>query len=181
MQITLDGYVAGPNDEMDWIRGSEDVWEQMFKDLESVDTILLGRKMYPGYAEYWQAALNDPSADANLVKYARTAEKTPHIVFSRGDFTPSWANTRVAHDPAKEIARLKKQDGKDMVVWGGAEFASQLVDLGLIDEFRLSVDPVLLGRGKRLFHDQEKRNSLRLIDAKATSPGLVILKYEKVV
>lgn len=178
MQMTLDGYVAGPNDEMDWIVSSEDVWTEMFKDLESVDTFLLGRKMYPGYAEFWQSAMNSNSMPAGEVKFGKLADKTQHIVFTHGDFKPQWKNTRVAHNPEEEIARLKKQDGKDMMAWGGANFASELINRGLVDEYRITLNPAVLGNGKPLFSKLKEKNRLQLIDSRQLSSGLIVLRYQ---
>jgi dihydrofolate reductase len=179
MQMTLDGYVAGPNEEMDWVISSNDAWIEIFKDLESVDTHLLGRKMYPGYAQFWQSALKDTSMPAGFVKFAQIADKTQHIVFTHDkDFKPSWHNTRVAHDPQKEINELKKQPGKNIIVWGGANFASGLINLGLIDEYRITLNPTLLGGGKALFNNLKKRNTLKLIDSRPLASGLVILRYQ---
>jgi dihydrofolate reductase len=177
MTVTLDGYVAGPNDSMDWLIISDDVWKEMFEQLESADTFLLGRKMYDGYADYWMSALSDPSAPADSVKYARIAEKTEHIVFTRGDFKPKWKNTRVAHDAADEIARLKKKPGKDILVWGGATFASELINLGLVDEYRLTINPHLLTEGKLLFKNVRERKKLKLVESKPLSGDLVLLRY----
>lgn len=178
MQMTLDGYVAGPNDELDWIVSSNDEWTEMFKDLESVDTYLLGRKMYPGYADFWLTALKDPSMPADLVKFAKIADKTTHIVFTRGDFKPTWQNTRVAHDLVADITNLKKQEGKDMMAWGGANFASELINHGLVDEYRITLNPTVLGAGKPLFANIKKRNRLQLIDSRPLSSGLIVLRYK---
>jgi dihydrofolate reductase len=177
MTMTLDGYIAGNNDEMEFLRISDDLWAEMFKDLESVDTFLLGRKMYPGYSGYWRALLNDSSDSSNEAKFARLADKTQHIVFTRGDFKPDWKNTKVAHDPAEEIARLRKQDGKDIIAWGGASFARELIRLGLVDEYRISLSPMLIGEGKSLFSDLKKKNELKLIDSRKLSSGVIILRY----
>jgi dihydrofolate reductase len=178
MQVTLNGYVEGPNGEMDWLLGGDDLWNEMFKDLESVDTFLLGRKMYPGYSEFWQSMLNNSTADPNLVKYAQLADKKEHIVFTKGDFKPAWKNTRVAHDLPGEVARLKKQEGKDIVSWGGANFAASLINLGLVDEYRITLNPTLLTGGKSMFNNLEKISKLKLIDARPTQLGLVILRYK---
>lgn len=178
MHMTLDGYVAGPNDELDWLLSSDDEWTHMFKDLEQVDTYILGRKMYPGYAEFWRSAITNPgSVGADYVKFAKIAEKTPHIVFSHSDFKTDWGNTRVAHDLVEEITRLKKQDGKDMMSWGGASFGRELIKHGLVDEYRISLNPVLIGEGKSLFGDLKKRNKLKLIDSRLLSSGVVVLRY----
>jgi dihydrofolate reductase len=178
MSMTLDGFVEGPNGEMDWLLGGDDLWDEMFKDLESVDTHLLGRKMYPGYADFWQSMLNNTTADPNWVKYARLADKTQHIVFTKGDLKPDWKNTRVAHDLPGEVARLKKQEGKNIISWGGANFASNLINHGLVDEYRITVNPTLLTGGKSMFNNLKKISKLKLIDTRTTQAGLVILRYQ---
>jgi dihydrofolate reductase len=178
MQITLDGYVAGPNDEMDWLIISEDGWTDLDKDLNAADTYLLGRKMYPGYAEYWQSVLRNPVSDPSQLKFAKLAEKTQHIVFTKGDFKPDWKNTRVAHDLPAEVARLKKENGKNILAWGGANFATNLIKLGLVDEYRFALNPTILTRGRALFNNLEQRKKLALIDSKPLKSGLVILRYQ---
>lgn len=178
MQITLDGYVAGPNDEADWlINDDDDEWTDMFKDLNSADTYLLGRKMYPLYSKYWQSVLHNPDSAPNELKFAKLADKTQHIVFTKGDFKPDWKNTRVAHDLADEVTRLKKEDGKNIIAWGGANFASNLIKLGLVDEYRLALNPTILTEGKMLLNNLERREKLELIDSKALKSGLIILRY----
>ncbi len=178
MQITLDGYVAGPNDEMDWLIISDDGWADLDKDLNAADTYLLGRKMYPGYAEYWQSVLRNPGSDPGQLKFAKLAEKTQHIVFTKGDFKPDWKNTRVAHDLPAEVARLKKENGKNILAWGGANFATNLIKLDLVDEYRFALNPTILTRGRALFNNLEQRKKLALIDSKPLKSGLVILRYQ---
>lgn len=178
MQMTLDGFVCGPNDEMDWLIGSDEEWAEMSKDLESVDTCLLGSKMYPGYAAYWRSVLTNPNAHPGEIAYARYAERTPHIVFSKsGSVKADWKNTRIADDPEREIAQLKQQPGKNIIVWGGAGFASTLVTLGLIDEYRIALNPTLLSAGKSPFHHIGSRQKLQLTDAKSFKSGNIILRY----
>ena len=176
MQMTLDGYIAGPNDEMDWVSTSDAEWDSMFTELTNVDTYLLGRKMYPGYSVYWRSLIDQPNP-SNERKFARLADKTQHIVFSRGDFKPDWSNTRVAHDPSTEISRLREQDGKNIIVWGGGSFAKSLIDLGLIDEYRIVLNPTLLGSGKPLFKESKQRKALKLLEAQPLKSGLVLLRY----
>lgn len=176
MQISLDGFIEGPNGAMDWLLGGDDVWDTMFKDMESVDTYLLGGNTYPVYAEHWRSLLNKTD-DSNEVKFAKLADKTPHIVFSHTIKKVDWANTRIATDAEAEIAKLKQQPGKDMYVWGGATFAGFLINKGLVDEYRLVLNPTVLGGGKPLFKDVEKRMKLTLIDSRPLSSGVVVLRY----
>ena len=112
MQMSLDGFIEGPNGEMDWLVGREEDWKEMFKDLESSDTHLLGRKMYPGYAAYWRSVLTNVSSPKDGLRYAKLADKSQHIVFSKTLTTVHWKNTRIAVDPLAEINQLKKQPGK---------------------------------------------------------------------
>jgi dihydrofolate reductase len=181
MQITVDGFVCGPNDEMDWLIDGDEDWKELFRDIESVDTILLGRKMYPGYAGYWRSVLTNPNANKDELKYARYADRTPHIVFSKSaSIKTDWANTRIAKDPEHEITQLRQQPGKNIIVWGGADFASSLIKLKLIDEYRIALNPTLLGAGKTPFHNIVPRKKLQLIDARPLTSGNIILRYKAV-
>ena len=178
MQITLDGYIAGPNDEADWLISDDDEWTEHLKDISSADTFLLGRKMYPLYSQYWQTVLRNPNSEPNELNFAKLADKTQHIVFTKGDFKPDWKNTRVAHDLPAEVTRLKKENGKNIIAWGGANFAASLIGLGLVDEYRFELNPTILAKGKALFNNLEQRKKLTLIDSKALKSGLIILKYQ---
>ena len=177
MQITLDGYVAGPNDSVDWLLSDDEEWREHFKDTESADTFLLGRKMYPSYSQHWQGVLQNPHSDPNELQFAKFADRAQHIVFTKGDFKPDWKNTRVAHDLPGEVARLKKENGKNIIAWGGACFAASLIDLGLVDEYRFELNPHILAKGKRLFDTVELQQKLILIDSKPLKSGLIVLKY----
>ena len=178
MQITLDGYIAGPNDEMDWMHPAEQEWADLQADLDEADTYLLGRKMYPGYSKYWQSLLKDPSDDNDEVKFAKLANKTQHIVFTRGNFSPDWKNTRVAQDLRKEIETLKQKPGKNMIAWGGANFSSNLLKLGLVDELRFVLNPIILGHGKRIF-DGAGRQEFQLLSSSEIENGTIVLRYRK--
>jgi dihydrofolate reductase len=178
MQITLDGYVAGPNNEADWLIISDDSWTDLNKDLDSADTYLLGGKMYPVYSEHWQSVLRNPDSDPNELKFAKLADKTQHIVFTKGDFKPNWKNTRVAHDLSAEVTRLKKENRKNIIAWGGANFARNLIKLGLVDEYRFALNPTILTKGLSLFNNLEQRKKLVLIDAKPLKSGLIIVRYQ---
>lgn len=178
MQVTLDGYIAGPNDEADWLTSSDAHWADLFNDLEGADTYLLGRKMYPVYANYWKSVLKDSvNSDPNDLKFARMAERTQHIVFTKGNFEPNWSNTRVAHDLAAEVARLKSKPGKNIIAWGGGNFASNLIDLKLVDEYRFELNPTILTAGKLLFENMQTRQRLTLIDSKSLNSDLLVLRY----
>ena len=178
MQMTLDGFVAGPNDSMDWMQNSEEEWKEMLSELQDADTFLLGRKMYPGYSQYWQSVLKNPAGDKNEFAFAKLAEKTQHIVFTTRDFQPDWNNTRVAHNLEREITSLKKQPGKNIIAWGGANFGSNLINSGMLDEIRLVINPVILGKGKWLFDSVDNRSGLELIESKQMRKGILLVRYK---
>lgn len=187
VQASLDGYIEGPNGAMDWFATeSDELWQDLFARFQSVDTFLLGRVMYPGYARYWESMLTDPAADKNKVAYARMAAGTQHIVFTHApekidkDLRQGmWEQTRFAGDVAGEIARLKSTPGKNIVVFGGATLASSLMNLGLIDEYYIFVNPVVLGGGKSLFSNVNKRYPLKFVDTKTYSSGTTMLHYSR--
>jgi dihydrofolate reductase len=153
--------------------------------LSHIDTLILGRRMYPGYEQYWLAVLANPDgvlpfsgrvASKNEIDYARFADRTPHIVLSKTLDKVSWKTTRIVRD-VEEIRRLKQQSGKDIYVVGGATLVSSLMNLGLIDEIQLLVNPLILGGGKALFKDVKDRQTLKLVQAKPLKSGKVSLIY----
>jgi dihydrofolate reductase len=177
MQSSLDGFIEGPNGAMDWmVPDDEEQWSDLFAQLPAFDTFLLGAGMYPGYSDHWRSVLTNPSAPKNEVAFARLADKTQHIVFSKTMKTVTWENTRVMKDP-KEVTQMKQQPGKDMLLWGGSRIVSAFMNLGLIDEFEILVNPVILGGGKRLFNDQEERQKLKFTGTKTHRSGVVVLNY----
>ena len=186
MDMSFDGIVAAENDEAaektdaadENVDNSDELWNHMFNDLQSVDTILAGGGMNPLYFDHWRAQLNNPAADPNEVKYARWAYQVPHIVFSKTQQKVDWPNSRIATDPEAEIAKLKQEPGKDILTWGGATFANYLISKGLIDEYNIRVSPKLLGRGKALFQNIQDRRNLSLIDVRQLRSGTVMLRYK---
>ena len=178
MQITLDGYVAGPNDEADWLIISDDGWKDLIKTFIQQIPIYWEEKCTPVIPNtgnrYYITRIVIPIE----LKFAKLADKTQHIVFTKGDFKPDWKNTRVAHDLPAEVARLKKENGKNIIAWGGANFATNLIKLGLVDEYRFALNPTILAKGKSLFNNLEQRKKLILIDSKPLKSGLIILRYQ---
>lgn len=181
MQMTLDGLIEGPRGELDWAAKEDaETWGDHFDLMRSADTLLLGRVMYPAFERYWRAAPTNPSSTKNEIEYARLADTVQKIVFSRALEKVEWKNTRIIKDHiAEEIQKLKQQPGGNMVLLGGAGLASTFVNLGLIDEYHLIVNPLVLGGGKRLFKDVKERHQLKLISTKTLSSGKVVLHYGK--
>lgn len=146
----LDGFIEGPNGEIDWIKS----WGDRFDILPEIDTCLLGGGMYPGYEQYWGAIMADPAAVSPFtgaiatqgeVDYARFARTAGHIVLSRTLKAAVWPNTRIIRD-ATEIAALKQQPGTNIHAVGGASLVGSLINLGLMDELRASCGRSFLGQ-----------------------------------
>ena len=173
MQVTVDGFVAGPAGELDWM-----TWEMDEKLIgfinhltDTSDTILLGRKMTEGFIKYWEGV--KPSSPEHA--FAKKMIETPKIVFSKTMKSVEGKNVRVENGPMPQaISRLKEQKGKDIVVYGGATFVSSLIENGLIDELNLFVNPVAIGTGMRIF---EARRPLKLTGSTAYPCGIVVNTY----
>jgi dihydrofolate reductase len=180
MQVSLDGFIEGPNGDSSWlIKDDDEQWQDLFEMVESVDLFLLGRAMFPGYRDYWKQALTKPGFSSNEVAYARLAEKTNHIVFSNTVKDPEWSNTKIVKGRvAEEVAKLKNQPGKDIQVVGGAKLAATVIEAGLVDEYRLRINPVIVGSGKSFFKDQNTKRFLELISTKKLKSGIVIVRYK---
>ncbi len=175
MQVSADGFVAGPNGELDWMEWD---WDDKIKKYvseltASIDTILMGRKMAGGFVEHWTKVLDNP-ADPDY-DFARIMVDTPKVVFSKTLDKSEWANTVIAKgDLTEEVNKLKNQPGKDIIVYGGASFVTSLINAGLIDEYHLFVNPTAIGNGMRIFTG---RTNLRLINAQTFGSGEVELVY----
>jgi dihydrofolate reductase len=181
LQTSLDGYIEGPDGEIDWIHS----WEDPFDILKDVDACLLGGKMYPGYEQYWGAILADPSAVSPFtgaaatpgeIAYARFAKATPHIVLSRSLQTVGWPNTRIIRS-LDEVVPVKAQPGRHIHAVGGAGLVGSLINHGLVDELRIVLRPVVLGAGKPLFGGVVGRHEAQLTEVKSLEGGSVRLTY----
>jgi dihydrofolate reductase len=135
--------------------------------------------MFEGYREHWKQASTNPNASANEVKYARWAEKQKHIVFSKSIKEPQWENTTINSGNAKEeVTKIKSQPGNDIYLVGGGKFASAILDAGLVDELRLTVNPWIIGAGKSLFSGNRNRHSLKLIETKRMEGDMIMVRYK---
>jgi len=181
LQVSLDGFTQGPHGEKDWA----DSWAGALELIPDVDTFVLGGRMFPDYGEYWKAIQANPERvppfqdripSQSEVAYARLAASTPHIVVSTTLESVSWPTAKIIRDVV-ELRTLKRQPGKNMYVVGGATLVASLLNEGLIDELRLIVHPVVLGKGQALFGGVNQRLSLDLVRAKSTDSGRVIATY----
>lgn len=179
VQMTVDGFIAGPDGEMDWMVWDwDDALKQYVTELtEPVDCIVLGRKLAQGFIPHWAAVAADP-ANPEYSAGVKFSE-TPKVVFTKTLTHSEWEHTVLAKgDLAEEINRLKQQPGGDMIAYGGAAFVSALIRHSLIDELHLFINPAAIGRGKSIFSGLESKQELNLLKAAAFECGIVVLKYE---
>ncbi|GAB3705698.1 dihydrofolate reductase family protein [Spirosoma flavus] len=180
VQISLDGFIGGPNGEMDWLtfNWGEDVMRYVGSITEPVDTILLGRKLAQGFIPTWQSRLEDTTtADPGAEKMVNT----PKIVFSKTLENIEGTNATVSNGSlVEEVNALKSQDGGDIIAYGGAEFVSSLIKNNLIDDYYLFVNPVALGKGLSIFGDSYNKLNLKLVEAKAFDCGITLLHYQSI-
>ena len=172
LSVTLDGFMEGPNREL---KDTAEVVDEDFdryasEMLKSIGAILLGRRTYQLFADYWPA-MTGPDADR--------LNELPKIVFSRTLERVEWKNSSLAGDEVSaEIGRLKQQSGKDLALFGSADLASTFIRLGLIDEYRILVTPVVLGAGTPMFKGIMDRIALKVSKSTTWSSGIVVLYYE---
>jgi dihydrofolate reductase len=175
--VSLDGYFEGPNRDISWHNVDAGFNEYAVDMLNSVDTLLFGRVTYDLMAGYWPT----PDAIKNDPIVAEKMNSLPKIVFSRALDKVEWNNTRLVKDNIEEeIKKMKKLSGKDMVILGSGSIVSELASLGLIDEYRIMVNPVVLGQGTPLFKGIKDKLNLKLIKTKTFGNGNVLLYYEPV-
>jgi dihydrofolate reductase len=179
VQMSVDGYIAGPNGEMDWMAWN---WDDKLKDYaselsDSIGTILLGRKMAGGFMSHWSGVAQWPENPE--YSFAKKMMDTPKIVFSKTLARSEWTNTVLAKgDYVEEINKLKKEKGKDIIVYGGAAFDSSLIKAGLIDEYHLFINPAVIGNGLPIFRGVDIKRNLRLVKSIGFECGIVLLNYE---
>ena len=177
VQISVDGYIAGKNGEMDWMvwDWTDDLKEYITQITNPVDTILLGRNLAQGFIPYWTAALNKKEPEEGAKKMVETTK----VVFSKTLTKSEWENTvLVTGDLVDEVDKLKNQDGKDIIVYGGGKFVSSLLREGLIDELHLLINPVAVGNGMPIFEELKSNQNLKLRIARQFDCGIALLCYE---
>ena len=179
MQLSVDSYIAGLNGEMDWMIWNWDdkLKNYVFELTDPVDTIILGRKMTDGFVSYWSDVMTKP--DDPFYAFAKKMIETPKVVFTKTLKKSQWANTDIATgDLTEEIMKLKTQNGKDIIVYGGASLDSSLIKEGLIDDFHLFINPAAIGKGMTIFKDLNNIQKFILVKSIAFDCGIVMLHYE---
>ncbi len=174
--ISLDNKIARPNGDLDWFGVDQEYFDYTATEATRRDLILFGRATYQGMESYWtskEAADSDPVVTGQM-------NNTNKLVFSRTLKSADWQNTRLVNDDlVGEITRLKQQPGKDIAIFGSGTIVSQLTEAGLIDEYQIVVNPVILGSGVPNFSGITHKIGLNLVDAKTFKNGVVLLKYER--
>ena len=172
--VSVDGYFEGPNNELDWHVVDGEFNDFAIDALKKIDTLIFGRITYNLMANYWPspAAVNDDPVVANFMN------KISKIVFSKTLEKLEWENCRlVKTDPVEEVKRLKSQKGKEIAIFGSSHLALPLIENNLIDEYRIIVNPVILGRGISLFAGTSKSSKLKLVESRIFNSGNVLLIY----
>jgi dihydrofolate reductase len=179
MSVSLDGFVETTSRSLDWVLIDEELHSFFNDEARAMSAFLYGRRLYELMIDYWPTAETDPAATPAMLEFARIWKNKPKIVFSRTLTGVDWNSRLIRDDAAKEVARLKAQPGFDMDV-GGPTTASALMRLGLIDEYRLFVHPVILGAGTPFFPALDDRIGLRLLETRNFGSGVVYLRYTTV-
>jgi dihydrofolate reductase len=178
MTVSLDGFIAGPDGEIDWSAPDEELHRFHNRQTRELGAHLCGRKLYEEML-YWETADENPSAPEHVLEFARIWQDLPKIVFSRTLENVEGNASLVRAGVAEEVARLKDQPGKDLAV-GGAGLASNCIKLGLIDEYRLFVSPVVLGGGTPYFPALDERINLELVETQTFGSRIVYVRYRRV-
>ncbi len=180
MHTSLDGFVGGPKGEMNWIKVDESIFDFVATMTEKADTALYGRVTYEMMQNYWPTADKQPNASKHDKEHAAWYRKVSKVVLSKTMKQEGLENTKVFSDNLIEnITKIKKENGKNILIFGSPSASHSLLSLGLIDEFWLFVNPVLLGDGIPLFKGIKETTKLNLVGSKTFSCGVIALHYEK--
>jgi dihydrofolate reductase len=178
MGVSLDGFITGPDGEIDWSAPDEELHRFHNEQAREMGAHLYGRRLYE-VMTYWETADESRPAPEHELEFARIWKATPKVVFSRTLERVEGNASLVRDHIAEEVARLKEQPGKDLAV-GGAGLAATFMKLGLIDEYRPFVHPVVLGGGTPYFPPLDERINLQLVETRTFCSGVVYVRYQRV-
>jgi dihydrofolate reductase len=178
MSMSLDGFVEGPNGELDWHLVDDEIHRHFNDELAAMGAFLDGRVMYELMAGFWPTADADPSSPPLVAEYAGIWREMPKIVYSTTLERADWNATVVRDVVVDEVMALKSQPGGDLAL-GGAGLGASFRRRDLIDEYRIYVHPVLIGQGKLLFRPSDTAINLRLVDTRTFGNGVVLLRYRR--
>jgi dihydrofolate reductase len=180
MHISLDGFVAGPNGEMSWIKVDDSLWNYITEVTNAADTALFGANTYKLMEAYWPTADKQPNATKHDIDHAHWVNAANKFVFSKTLEKTSWQHTSIIKDNIKEeMIKLKKQPGKNLLMIGSLSLAQIFMQMGLIDELRLNVNPVILGSGKSLFNGINQPIDFSLGNVQSFKTGVLAVTYKK--
>lgn len=178
--ISLDGFAGDANGGLGFLSYDGELQQYAEELVKTVGAPVYGRNTYHLMAGYWPTVLNDPNAGAKELAHAQWVQEIPKIVFSTTLGSADWNNTTLISDNVvEEVSKLKAQDGKDLVIFGSPGLAKNLMTLGLIDEYKLTLHPILLGQGICLFDSHVQRSELKLLESKTLGSGVVTLHYTR--
>ncbi|MBA2947427.1 dihydrofolate reductase family protein [Streptomyces himalayensis] len=176
--VSLDGFIEGPDREIDWHMVDDELHSHFNEQLRPMGAFLSGRVSYELMAEFWPTADSDPSSTGPMVEFASIWRDMPKIVYSRTLERADWNTTIVRDVVDDEVMALKAQPGGDLAL-GGADLAAAFMERDLIDEYRIFVHPVLIGRGKPLFQGTDTMTRLRLLETRTFGNGVVLLRHQR--
>ncbi len=178
MHISLDGYVAGPNGEMNWIKVDQEIFDHVGKRIGEGDTAMYGRKTYQMMEGYWPTAADKPNASKHDIEHSRWYKNVHKVVLSRTMTDEGLANTEIINDNlAEKVNEIKLRAGEDILLFGSPTATHALMQLGLIDGYWLFVNPIILGHGIPLFVDIKDKIQLELLDTLRFACGVTELSY----
>ncbi len=178
MHISLDGFVAGPNGEMDWIKVNQEIFDHVGKRISEGDTAMYGRVTYEMMQNYWPTAADKPRATKHDIEHSNWYSKVHKVVLSTTMKDKSLDNTTIISDSiAEKINKIKQQEGADILVFGSPATTHELIQQNLIDGYWLFVNPIILGEGISLFAGIKDKTKLNLLNTKQFSCGVIELNY----
>jgi dihydrofolate reductase len=180
MHTSLDGFVAGLNGEMDWINLDESLFDFVGTMTDQADAALYGRVTYEMMQSYWPRAGEEPNATKHDKEHSKWYNKVSKVVLSRTMQETGLHNTKVISDQLSDnINELKQQEGKNIIIFGSPSASQSLLNEGLVDEFWLFVNPIILGHGMPLFKDITGTTKLKFVESKTFACGVIALHYAK--
>lgn len=181
MHISLDGFVAGPNGEMDWIKVDEEIFDHVGKRISKGDTALYGRVTYQMMENYWPTAGNQPTASKHDVEHSKWYNKVRKVVLSKTLKDADLTNTKIISenlsDSINELKQAGNGGGEDILLFGSPKATHSLIQQGLIDGYWLFVNPIILGRGIPLFVNVRDKTELKLLTTQQFTNGVIELNY----
>jgi len=181
MHISLDGFVSGPNGEMDWIKANEEIFNYVGKRISEGDTALYGRVTYQMMENYWPTAADKPTATQHDIEHSKWYSNVHKVVLSKTMDELALSNTKIISDNLpdriNEIKQSGKGDNKDILLFGSPTATHSLIQLDLIDGYWLFVNPIILGQGIPLFVDIQHKIKLNLLNTKQFNCGVTELNY----